>query len=106
MAYYNSEDGEGNSPADRLSDIVYRLCSARNVSEAQATHVLRIFRSYVEGFALLARHRSFSRDIPVRESFDLGVEFLIAGIHQLENAHCSQLKNGAEQPPEGSENHA
>lgn len=105
MAYYNSDDGEGDSPADRLSAIVYRLCSARDVSEAQAVHVLRVFRSYVEGFALLAKHRSFSRDVPVRESFDLGVEFLIAGIHRLEDAHRAQSENGAGKPPEGSGNY-
>ena len=105
MAYYNSDDGEGDSPAERLSAIVYRLCSARDVSEAQSVHVLRVFRSYVEGFALLAQHRSFSRDVPVRESFDLGVEFLIAGIHRLEDAHRAQPENGAGKPPEGSGNY-
>ena len=105
MAYYNSDDGEGDSPADRLSAIVYRLCSARDVSEAQSVHVLRVFRSYVEGFALLTQHRSFSRDVPVRESFDLGVEFLIAGIHRLEDAHRAQPENGAGKPPEGSGNY-
>ena len=84
MAYYNRDGKKPDGTPDRLTDILYRLCRARNISEKDAVHVLRLFRSYIEGFALLAHHGAFPRDDSARESFNYGVDFLIAGIHQME----------------------
>ena len=85
MAYYNRDADKlkGGAP-DRLTDILFKLCRARNIAKQDAVHILRIFRSYIEGFALLAHHGAFPQDGSARESFNYGVDFLIAGLHQLE----------------------
>ena len=84
MAYYNRDSKKPDGAPDRLTDILFRLCRARDIAEQDAVHILRIFRSYIEGFALLAHHGAFPQDGSARESFRYGVEFLIAGLHQLE----------------------
>ena len=84
MAYYNwGEDRPRDGVPDRLTDILYKLCRSRDIPEEEAVHVLRLFRSYLEGFALLAHHGAFPQG-EARESFRYGVEFLIAGIRRLE----------------------
>ncbi len=87
MAYYN-RDGKNSEP-DRLTRILQKLCEARDIPQADVTHLLRLFRSYLEGFALLARHSAFPQGEATRESFDYGVDFLIAGLHRLENGNES-----------------
>ena len=97
MVYYNRENRTAGGEPDRLTGILYRLCRARDIAETDAVHVLRIFRSNIEGFALLTRHGVFPADETARESFFYGVEFLIAGIRQLE-------RGGAGLPMRGGTN--
>ena len=85
MAYCNRDsDRRKDGAPDRLTEILRRLCEARSIPEADVPHVLRLFRSFLEGFALLTHHGAFPKDGSARESFRYGVEFLIAGIHRLE----------------------
>lgn len=85
MAYYNrEEDRKNGSSPDKLSDVLYQLCRERAIDNENAVHILRMFRSFLEGFALLEQHKAFPYEAPSRKSFEYGVEFLISGLHRLE----------------------
>ena len=47
-----------------------------------ANHLLRTFRSLVEGFALLVIHNSFGNPVSINESFRISIEVFIGGIKQ------------------------
>lgn len=47
-----------------------------------ANHLLRTFRSLVEGFALLVIHNSFGNPVSIDESFQISLEVFTSGIEK------------------------
>ena len=52
--------------------------------QENANHLIRTFRSFLEGFALLVNNEAFGNPISIKESFDLSVDVLLAGVKTLE----------------------
>ena len=86
MAFSNKNDRRMNMDASReFMRILFKVLGKRNIGEKNAFHVMRLARSYIEGFALLVNNRAFdTSQYPLKESFDFGVEFIINSIHRLE----------------------
>lgn len=53
-----------------------------SINKENANHLLRTFRSLVEGFSLLVIHSSFGNPIPINESFEISMEVFVNGIEQ------------------------
>ncbi|MDO4468012.1 MAG: WHG domain-containing protein [Bacillota bacterium] len=49
-----------------------------------ANHLLRTYRAFLEGFALLVIHNSFGNPISIDESFKVSLDVLIKGMEQYE----------------------
>ena len=86
MAFTKRNDGRLNAEASQaFLRILFKVLGKRNIGEENAEKVLRLARSYLEGFALLVNHEAFDlSQVPVKDSFDFGVEGIIDCIHKLE----------------------
>ena len=54
-----------------------------NISDETINHLIRTFRSFLEGYALLVNNGAFGNPVSIKESFDLSVEILLTGIKNL-----------------------
>ena len=86
MAFTKRNDGSMNTEASQeFMRILFKVLGKRNIGQENAEQVLRLARSYLEGFVLLALHEVFDTTrIPLKESFDFGVDTIIDCIHKLE----------------------
>lgn len=73
-----------NQEADKLSDeilkLVEKVMSSFSLDHRTVTHLIRMIRSMLHGFATLERNRGFGNPVSVEESFNLAMEILFAGI--------------------------
>ena len=85
MLWYNKfENDETNSATKKLFSVVFKVFSSLNISQEDSEHLMRTFRSFLEGFALLVNHNAFGNPISINDSFELSLKVLMAGMKTLE----------------------
>lgn len=85
MLWYNKfDDSEAMTATDKLFSIFFRITDSLNISRKNANHLIRTFRSFLEGFSLLVNNNAFGNPLSIKESFDLSLDILIAGMQSLE----------------------
>ena len=85
MLWYNKfENDETNDATKRLFSVVFKVFSSLNISQEHSEHLMRTFRSFLEGFALLVNNNAFGNPISINDSFELSLKVLMAGIKTLE----------------------
>lgn len=50
-----------------------------NISKENSDHLIRTYRGFLEGFALLVNNHAFGNTISIEESFEISLQVLIAG---------------------------
>ena len=87
MLWYNKfENDETNNATKKLFSVVFKVFASLNISQEDSDHLIRTFRSFLEGFALLVNHNAFGNPISINDSFDLSLKVLMAGMKTLEIA--------------------
>ena len=87
MLWYNKfENDETNNATKKLFSVVFKVFASLNISQEDSDHLMRTFRSFLEGFALLVNHNAFGNPISINDSFDLSLKVLMAGMKTLEIA--------------------
>lgn len=85
MLWYNKfEDEETKEATGDLFTAIFKVMESMNISHENANHLIRTFRSFLEGFALLVNNGAFGNPISIKESFDLSIDVLLAGLKTLE----------------------
>lgn len=85
MLWFNQfEDEQTLETASRMTSIFFKITDSLNISQENCCHLVRMFRGFLEGFALLENHRAFGNAQPIEESFHLAVDILIEGMKKLE----------------------
>lgn len=85
MLWYNKYENEiTKQTTSRLFDLLFKILTSLNISQENINHIIRTFRSFLEGYALLVNNNAFGHSLPVKKSFDLSVEIIINGIKCLE----------------------
>lgn len=85
MLWYNKfQDGESMEATDGLFSVIFKVMEGVYISQERASHLIRTFRSFLEGFSLLVNNGAFGNPISIKESFDLSVDVLLTGIKALE----------------------
>ena len=85
MLWYNKfENDEANNATKKLFSVVFKVFSSLKISQEDSDHLMRTFRSFLEGFALLVNHKAFGNPISINESFELSLKVLMAGMKTLE----------------------
>ena len=86
MLWYNKCDSEETINATKkLYEIIFKIMDSLNISEDNARHIIRMTRSFLEGFVLLVNNNSFGNPISIKESFDISLDIIINGVKNLEN---------------------
>ena len=86
MLWYNNfQDERAHKATQNMFDVIYKITASLNISEQNSRHLVRMFRSFLEGFCLLVNKKSFGNPLPVSDTFALSVDTLIAGMKSLEN---------------------
>lgn len=85
MLWYNKyRDDEMQGSTDKLFSVCFQIAAAQGISEENCNHLIRTFRSFLEGFCLLVNNSAFGYSLPVEDSFDISLKVLIAGMKELE----------------------
>jgi len=85
MLWYNKfQDEETLNATKRLFTVLFKIMGTLSISDETINHLIRTFRGFLEGYALLVNNGAFGNPISIRESFDLSVEVLMAGVRCLE----------------------
>lgn len=85
MLWYNKfQDEETVGVTEELFTVLFKIMGSLQISQENANHLIRTFRSFLEGFSLLVNNQAFGNPISIKESFELSVEVLMAGIKTLE----------------------
>ena len=95
MLWYNKfENEEMKEATDGLFSIVFKITESLSISEENTNHLIRTFRGFLEGFSLLVNNGAFGNPISLKESFELSVEVILAGMKTLEEKERVFRKNG------------
>ena len=85
MLWYNKfQDEETVGVTEELFIVLFKIMGSLQISQENVNHLIRTFRSFSEGFSLLVNNKAFGNPISIKESFELSVEVLMAGIKTLE----------------------
>ncbi|MBQ7956094.1 MAG: WHG domain-containing protein [Lachnospiraceae bacterium] len=85
MLWYNKfQDEETHNATKQLFGVLFKIMGTLNIPEETINHLIRTFRGFLEGYALLVNNGAFGNPASIKESFDLSVEVLLAGIQNLE----------------------
>lgn len=85
MLWYNKfEDDETVAATEEIFFVLFKVMGALQISQENINHLIRTFRSFLEGFSLLVNNGAFGNPISIKDSFDLSVEILLAGIRTIE----------------------
>lgn len=93
MLWYNKFENEQTKEAtDGLFSIVFKITESLHISEENTNHLIRTFRGFLEGFSLLVNNGAFGNPISLKESFELSVEVILAGVKTLEEKSRGEQK--------------
>lgn len=85
MLWYNKfQDEKSMAATNRLFDILFRIITPLHISRENGNHIIRTFRGFLEGYALLVNNGAFGNPISIEESFELSLTVLIEGMKSLE----------------------
>lgn len=85
MLWYNKfQDEETLNATKRLFTVLFKIMGTLSIPDETINHLIRTFRGFLEGYALLVNNGAFGNPISIRESFNLSVKVLMAGVRCLE----------------------
>lgn len=84
MLWYNSYENEQlRSSTEGLYHFFLLQTDKLGIDRNLANHLLRTYRSLLEGFILLVIHDSFGNPVSVEESFQISIDFFINGLEDM-----------------------
>lgn len=85
MLWYNKfQDEETMGATEGLFTIIYKITKSLNISEENSEHLIRTWRGFLEGFALLVNNGAFGHPISIKDSFEKSLDVLVEGSRSLE----------------------
>lgn len=85
MLWYNKfQSEEALDATEGMFSMIYRVFSTLNISKENSDHLIRTYRGFLEGFALLVNNNAFGNPISIEESFEISLRVIIAGTRMLE----------------------
>ena len=86
MLWYNKfQNDETHEATEKMFLMIYKTFTTLNISKENCDHLIRTFRSFLEGFALLVNNKAFGNPVSIEKSFDISLQVLITGIKTLKN---------------------
>lgn len=92
MLWYNKfQDEETQDATKQLFVVLFKIMGTLNIPDETINHLIRTFRGFLEGYALLVNNGAFGNPVSIRESFELSVEVLIAGIQNVNEKQKQEI---------------
>ena len=86
MLWYNKfQNDETHEATEKMFLMIYKTFTTLNISKENCDHLIRTFRSFLEGFALLVNNKAFGNPVSIEKSFDISLQVLITGIKTFKN---------------------
>lgn len=83
MLWYNKYDNDELMQAtEKIYKFFFQQTDKIGIARETANHLLRTYRSFLEGFILLVNHNSFGNPISIEESFEISLDVLVKGMEQ------------------------
>lgn len=83
MLWYNKYDNDELMQAtEKIYRFFFQQTDKIGIARETANHLLRTYRSFLEGFILLVNHNSFGNPISIEESFEISLDVLVKGMEQ------------------------
>ena len=80
MLWYNKFENEETRKATKeMFSIINKASTTLNISKKNSEHLIRTYRGFLEGFALLVNSHMFGNPVSIEESFEISLRVLIAG---------------------------
>lgn len=93
MLWYNKfENEETQNATKEMFSIIYKAFTMLNISKENSEHLIRTYRGFLEGFALLVNNHAFGNPVSIEESFEISLRVLI-GEQRRWRGNSSFLKN-------------
>ena len=84
MQSYNQHTSQvAEEATSGLLSTLQQVLSAYNLSTENEVHIIRIFRSFLQGYVYLIKNDSFGKTVSVQDSFNVAVEVLLNGLATL-----------------------
>lgn len=84
MQSYNQHvSQEAEEATSSLITTIRQVLTAYNLSEENEVHVIRLFRSFLQGYVYLVKHDSFGKTISINESFEIAIDIFLNGLSTL-----------------------
>ena len=85
MLWYNQfENEQTREVTSKMFSVFFKITKSLNISQDNCSHLVRMFRGFLEGFALLENHRAFGNVQSIEDSFNLSIDILIEWMKKLE----------------------
>lgn len=84
MLWYNQfKDAQNMEATSKMFSVFFKITESVNISRENCFHLVRMFRSFLEGFSLLENNHAFGNDLSVDDSFELALDVLVEGMKRL-----------------------
>ena len=84
QSYSKYSSAEAENATKGLVSTIKQVLSSYNLSEENKVHIIRLFRSFLQGYVSLVRFDSFGKMVSIKKSFDMAIAVLLNGLAQLE----------------------
>ena len=86
MLWYNTyENEELRLVSEGLYKFFFSQTDKLGIERSMANHLLRTYRSLIEGFILLVIHNSFGNPVSIEESFQISIDMFTNGLEKYRN---------------------
>ncbi|MCL2011979.1 MAG: WHG domain-containing protein [Cystobacterineae bacterium] len=75
------QDKDAEQTSNDIIHLVEKVMAEFPLAKKDMTHIIRMFRSVLHGFASLLKNKGFAKPIRADESFCFAIEFMLQGIH-------------------------
>ncbi len=84
MQWYNMYYSEQDMAAtEKIVSVLFQVLDGYDLVEEKKVHIVRIFRSFLQGYLSIENHDGFGNPISVDQTFDFALEIILNGILQL-----------------------
>lgn len=84
QSYNQHKSKEAEDVTRGLIATMRQVLSAYNLSIDKEVHIIRVFRSFLQGYVYLVQHDSFGTVVSIKDSFNVGVDMFLKGLEMLE----------------------
>lgn len=89
MQWYNMYKSDEHLQAtDELVSILFQVLDGYELLEEQKVHIVRMLRGFLQGFLAIESHDGFGNSLSIDDTFDLSLQILLNGIHNLKKGNA------------------